>query len=64
MKVGFIGLGHMGAAMAGNLPGFEEACRALFADDFEKLLGMMAPWPGDIRDHSIRLATGERAAAA
>jgi uncharacterized protein len=55
---------HFMAAMAGNLPGFEEACRALFADDFEKLLGMMAPWPDDIRDHSIRLATGERAAAA
>ena len=54
---------HFMAAMAGNLPGFEEACRALFAEDREKFVRMVAAWPDDIRDHSIRLATGDRADA-
>jgi hypothetical protein len=44
------------SAMAGNRPHFEEAIRALFANDpgrFEKLI---AEWPADIRDHAARLA--------
>ncbi len=44
-------------AIGGNLPGYEEAMRALFAsrrEGFEKLL---AAWPPDIRDHAMRLAT-------
>jgi hypothetical protein len=52
---------HFMAAMAGNLPGFEEACRALFADDRTKFTHLVAAWPADIRDHSIRLAYGEAA---
>jgi hypothetical protein len=42
--------------MAGNRPHFEEAIRALFANDaphFEKLI---AEWPADVRDHAARLA--------
>ena len=32
-------------AMAGNLPGYEEATRALYAGDLEKLVSLMAGWP-------------------
>ena len=46
------------AAMAGNLPGFEEATRALFAGDREKFEREMADWPNDLRDYAIRLAGG------
>ena len=44
------------SAMAGNLPGFEEATRALFAKDrkgFEKLI---RGWPRSIRDYADALA--------
>jgi hypothetical protein len=47
---------HFMSAMAGNLPNFEEASRALFADDRRQLTALIAPWPGDIRDHIVRLA--------
>lgn len=47
---------HFMSAMAGNLPGFEEASRALFADDRRRFTGLIAAWPGDIRDHIVRLA--------
>jgi uncharacterized protein len=41
--------------MAGNLPGFEEATRALFADDRPRLTKLMREWPADIRKHVLRL---------
>ncbi|CAM5423087.1 hypothetical protein MAUB1S_07176 [Mycolicibacterium aubagnense] len=44
------------SAMAGNLPGFEEASRALFAEDPEAFTREMAGWPTDIRAHARRLA--------
>jgi hypothetical protein len=44
------------SAMAGNLPGFEEAARALFAYDRRRFGDVIARWPEDVRDHSIRLA--------
>jgi hypothetical protein len=37
------------SAMAGDLPGFEEAARALFAGDRDRLSAVFAPWPADIR---------------
>lgn len=43
-------------AMAGNLPGFEEATRALFARDVAALELHMATWPDDIREHALMLA--------
>ena len=46
------------SAIGGNLPGFEEAARALFADDRPRLRDLVAPWPGDVRDHVVRLAFG------
>lgn len=44
------------SAMAGDLPGFEEASRALFADDPERFAREMANWPADVRFHAQRLA--------
>jgi hypothetical protein len=44
------------AAMAGDLPGFEEAIRALFAAQRERFEGLLASWPADIRDHARKLA--------
>lgn len=38
------------STMAGNLPGFEEAARALFAGDRGRLAGLIAAWPADIAD--------------
>jgi hypothetical protein len=47
---------HFMSTMAGNLPNFEDASRALFADDRRQFTTLIAPWPGDIRDHIARLA--------
>lgn len=52
---------HFMSTMAGNLPGFEEASRALFADDRRRFGALIAGWPGDIRDHIVRLAFSDRA---
>jgi hypothetical protein len=52
---------HFMSVMAGNLRGFEEASRALFADDRRRMAGLIAGWPDDIRDHVIRLAFSDRA---
>jgi uncharacterized protein len=41
--------------MAGNLPGFEEASRALFAGDNERLRDLSSAWPEDIRQHLVHL---------
>ena len=43
-------------AIAGNEAGHEEAVRALFAGDLEKLAALVEPWPVDIRDHVLMLA--------
>jgi uncharacterized protein len=42
-------------AMAGNLPDFEEASRALFAKDQARLEQLTRRWPKDIRDHVAKL---------
>ena len=52
---------HFMSAMAGDLPGFEEASRALFADDQRRFAALIAGWPGDIRDHIAKLACRDRA---
>lgn len=49
------------SVMAGNLAGFEEASRALFADDRRKFVALIAGWPNDIRDHIVKLAFSDRA---
>lgn len=50
------------SAMAGDLPGFEEAARALFAGDRVKLKHRMARWPPDIRDEVLAFACFDPAA--
>ncbi|MDB5492136.1 MAG: hypothetical protein JWO78_1985 [Micavibrio sp.] len=44
------------SAMAGNLPGFEEAIRALFAGDQISFLNQMDSWPHDMRVYTKRIA--------
>jgi hypothetical protein len=44
------------SAMAGNLDGFEEAARALFAADRPRFEALLAAWPDDIRQHLHELA--------
>jgi hypothetical protein len=44
------------SAIAGDLPGFEEAARALFASDRPKFTERIAHWPADLRDHTLWLA--------
>jgi hypothetical protein len=51
---------HFMSAMAGNLRDFEEASRALFADDRRRFTGLIASWPADIRDHVVKLAYADR----
>ncbi|RBP04645.1 hypothetical protein DFR50_13829 [Roseiarcus fermentans] len=45
-------------AIGGDLPGYEEATRALFADDRPALEERIAAWPEDIRAYALRLAFG------
>jgi len=47
---------HFMSAMGGNLANFEEASRALFADDRRRFVSQIATWPQDIRDHLVKLA--------
>jgi len=42
--------------IAGNLPGFEEATRALFAGERARFDELVGPWPEDVRLHLHKLA--------
>lgn len=42
--------------MAGNLPHYEEALRALYAKQKDRFLEFISPWPEDIRAHILRLS--------
>jgi hypothetical protein len=53
---------HFMSTMAGNLAHFEEAARALFADDRRRFVSLIADFPTDIRDHIVRLAYSDRVA--
>ena len=46
--------------LAGDLPGYEEASRALYTDDTERLAALTAAWPADVRAHVLRLSTAAR----
>lgn len=41
------------SALAGDLPGFEEASRALFSGDIKRLKACLADWPGDVGDQVL-----------
>ena len=47
---------HAMSTLAGDLAGFEEASRALFAGDHERLVAQMATWPQDVRAYVLHLA--------
>ncbi|ULH15764.1 DUF2239 family protein [Deinococcus sp. KNUC1210] len=47
--------GRFMTAMAGNLPQFEEASRALYAGDPEALSRQIQEWPDSIRTHLLYL---------
>ncbi|MBP1129765.1 hypothetical protein JOE25_001308 [Serratia sp. PL17] len=44
------------STMAGNMAGFEESSRALFAGDSEKFIQLTVEWPSDIRNYALSLA--------
>jgi uncharacterized protein len=44
------------AAMAGDMPGFEEAIRSLFAGDFDRFENQITAWPTDIRNYAGKLS--------
>jgi hypothetical protein len=48
------------SAVAGNLPGFEEALRALFAYDRRRFSDLASKWPEDVRDYAIKLAFADQ----
>ena len=43
-------------AIAGNFTNYEEATRALFANDRARFEQLISGWPPDIREHAIALA--------
>ena len=47
---------HFLSAMAGNRAGYEEAIRALYAQDAVRFTDLTEGWPADIRDHGRDLA--------
>jgi hypothetical protein len=49
------------SAVAGNLPGFEEAARALFTYDRRRFSQMIASWPDGVRDYAVKLAFSDQA---
>ncbi len=51
-------------AMAGDFENFEEASRALFANDQERFNQLIAVWPQDVRDYALKLAFGDLASPA
>lgn len=44
------------SAMAGDMPNFEEAARALFADNYSRFSELIAEWPEDVRSYALLLA--------
>jgi hypothetical protein len=50
------------SAICGNLPGFEEATRALFAYDRRSFTHHIANWPEEVRDYAVRLAFADQEA--
>lgn len=50
--------GRFLTAMAGNLPGYEEATRALYARQRKPFTNLIREWPRDIRSHVQNLVRG------
>ena len=50
---------HFILSIAGNSLNFEEACRALFADDALRFRELIASWPADVIAHALKLGFGD-----
>jgi hypothetical protein len=50
-------------ALAGDRPGFEEAARALFANDIPAFTQRVEGWPKDVREHLLALANPDHETA-
>jgi hypothetical protein len=50
---------HFMSAMAGDMPGFEEATRALFANDRPRFEQQVSMWPEHVRAYAQRLGFGD-----
>lgn len=46
------------SGLAGDLPGFEEATRALFAGDKARFMEYTSAWPDDVQAYALRLGWG------
>jgi hypothetical protein len=57
-KLAIAAVGRFLSAMAGNLPGYEEASRALYARDKKKFTEFTRDWPKDVRLHAQRQVRG------
>jgi len=44
------------SAMAGDKPQYEDAVRALFADEAARFEKLIAAWPADVRDYTLALS--------
>jgi uncharacterized protein len=44
------------SAMGGNKPHYEDAIRALYANDPARFEKLIAAWPADVREHTLMLA--------
>jgi uncharacterized protein len=44
------------SVMAGNKPHYEDAIRALYANDLARFEKLIAAWPADVREHTLMLA--------
>ncbi len=51
-------------SLAGDLAGFEEATRVLFAGNRQRFDELVEPWPADVRDYARKLAADALATAA
>lgn len=49
------------SSLAGDLPGFEEATRSLFAGNQDRFNEMVEPWPVDVREYAKKLAAAAMA---
>ncbi len=45
------------STLAGDFAGFEEASRALFANDPARFAALVSEWPNDVRAHALKLAS-------
>jgi hypothetical protein len=48
--------------LAGDLPGYEEALRALYAQEDARFDALIAGWPADVQSYVARLSEAERTA--